>query len=152
MQVSVTITGAKDLKSKLKKLGPSLMLFQHAMGEIGKQGARYFQDVNFASQGGVVGYVWPRLSPKYSVWKAKHYPGRGPLVRTGAMQHAFDYSANSTSVHIQNLMPYAKYHDSTAPRTKMPYRPLTGVNEPIKNLIKDVIEKDIRNKLGSIKL
>lgn len=41
----------------------------------------------FASQGGTGGAGrWPALSPGYAAWKAKHYPGAGILVRSGALR------------------------------------------------------------------
>lgn len=40
----------------------------------------------FASQGEYGSGGWRPLSPSYAAWKAKHYPGKGILVRTGELQ------------------------------------------------------------------
>lgn len=40
----------------------------------------------FATQGGSSSGGWPELSPTYAAWKAKHYPGKKILVRTGALK------------------------------------------------------------------
>lgn len=152
MQISVVITGTKELRAKIKKIGPSLHLFQGAMNEIGKEGARYFANEGMASQGGVFGSVWPRLNPKYSVTKAKNYPGRPPMVKTGKLKSGFQYSANNTQVLIDNAVDYFKYHDSTAARKVMPYRQMTGVNSHVENMIKSIIEKDVRRKLDAVQL
>lgn len=147
MQVQIQIIGADQVRSKLNRLGTSLYNFDGAMREIGSSLVQYYSNEGFASQGGVYDHVWPRLSNKYATWKAKHWPGRGILEASGQMKHDFIYSSNSTSVAVNNSADYFKYHQSTAPRTKMPWRPMMGVNPAVKQKIAEIIERDIRMKI-----
>ena len=147
MQVSIQITGVEKVYQKLNRLGQGLYNFNEAMRLIGQDLVSYYANEGFGSQGGVFDHVWPRLSSKYSVYKAKKWPGRGILEASGAMRHGFIYSANSTSVAVDNQVDYFKYHQSTAPRTKMPWRPSMGVNDQVKERIKTIIEADIRLKI-----
>ncbi|HID08258.1 MAG TPA: hypothetical protein EYP10_14050 [Armatimonadetes bacterium] len=39
----------------------------------------------FASRGAILGASWAPLSPRYAKWKARHYPGRPIMVRSGRL-------------------------------------------------------------------
>ena len=50
----------------------------------------------FAHQGGYEGNpAWQPLSAKYAAWKAKHFPGKGILVRSGALLTSLTGGAGS---------------------------------------------------------
>ena len=147
LSLQITITGDKRLDTKLKRLGSALFENRESMHDIGKQAATYYANQGFNSQGGVFGTKWQRLSPKYALIKAKLYPGRPPLVATGTMQNNFTFAAGSNQVVIENKSPQFKYHQSTAPRSKMPRRASMGVNAPIKKIVRDIITRDVQNKI-----
>lgn len=147
MTVTIKITGAREAISRLRRLEGDLKNFSLAMKQIGKEVARYFANEAMASQGGVFGNRWDRLSPTYARWKAKHYPGRPPLVLRGTMQHLFDSTSNTNSATITNLAPHFKYHQSTEARHKLPRRPLIGINSDVKSIVKSIIEADVQTKL-----
>lgn len=147
MQVSIRITGTKEVQRKLRKLGPNLHNLRGAMEDIGDQAADYYANQGFNSQGGVFGSPWRRLKPATLLRKAKRYPGRPPLVATGAMRDSFTYVAGSQQVLIGNKADYFKYHQSTAPRTRLPRRQMMGINSPISRMVKSTIENEIRKKI-----
>lgn len=41
---------------------------------------------------------WKPLSPRYAIWKAKHYPGMGIMQRTGALKASLTSGFGSDSV------------------------------------------------------
>jgi hypothetical protein len=45
---------------------------------------------------------WAPLSPEYAAWKARHFPGRPILVRSGAMRAGFTWEAHPRSLRIIN--------------------------------------------------
>lgn len=145
MQISITISGGPNLKQKLHKLGLQLMMFDAAMETIGQQLSQYYGNEAFLSQGGVFGQKWDRLRLATDIYKSRHYAGRPPEVRTGKMMSGFRYEATSTSVRVYNRMPYFAYQDLGTKR--LPARQMIGVNKPVMNMIKDVIEKDVNRKL-----
>lgn len=152
MQVTVVITGDKEVRNKINRLGKSLYHLKDAMNEIGREGTKYYSSVAFASQGGVFGAKWPALSPRYAARKARQYPGRGILVRSGgqdSMQNSFTYKATNTSVEMGNDAKQFVYHQSSAPRKVIPRRRMIGVNEPIKRIIRSAISNDISKKIRS---
>lgn len=69
---------------------------------------------------------WDPLSPGYAAWKARHYPGRPILVRTGAL-----YASLTTKLDVLQVGPtrmvagssstYGRYHQTGA--GPLPARP-----------------------------
>lgn len=148
MQITIVITGSRQLKKRLTRIGAGMHDFSAAFKTMGDKMATYYQTQGFLSQGGVFGQDWPRLSRSYAVRKAKKYPGRPPLVASGKMLSGFRFESTPTSVTVGNRMPYFKYHQSTRkPRRKIPRRAMMGINDPIKRIIHDTIVADMNAKL-----
>lgn len=147
MQISIIITGSKETRAKLERLGRAILIMPDAMNDIGERLTRYYSTVGFLSQGGVFQQRWKPLSTNYALRKARMYPGRPPLVKTGKMMSGFRYESAPTQVRIFNRMPYFAYHQSTDPRTKIPFRPMMGINSAIKRDVGDAIKRHIENKL-----
>jgi hypothetical protein len=148
MQISIKIAGGSAVKIKLQKLGQKLYIMDEAMRTIGQSLDDYYAGEAFLSQGGVYSAKWPRLSPGTSLQKAKHYAGRPPEVRTGKMISGFRFVATSRSVRVYNRMPYFQYQQEGTRR--LPAREMIGVNRPVMNMIKDIIEKDVNSKLKAV--
>lgn len=73
------------------------------------------QGRNFESRGRTMGAAWSPLSPKYGSWKARHFPGKGILERTGDLRDSLagtlgirEFNRNSMTVGTQ--LSYASYH------------------------------------------
>ncbi len=150
ISVSVTVQGTDKELAKLKSLGAKLYDFRGAMQDIGEEVTKYYSGQGFASQGGVFDNVWPSLSPVYAKLKAKNYPGRSVLVKTGRLQDSFRASSTSKSVVVTNTAPYMAYHQSTEPRSKMPYRPIMKVNDDVKSIVRQIIQEDVTQKLRTL--
>lgn len=146
--IQITITGDKQNIAKLSKLGQSLVMFEGAMNSIGKELSAYFAGQVFASQGGILGDQWPALSDEYALYKAKKYPGRGPLIRTGEMQSSFFYEADSQGVLIGNAADHFKYHQSDETRTSnLPRRTMMALTDDVKDIITMIIDADVERKI-----
>jgi phage gpG-like protein len=151
LQITVKITGTREVIDKLRRLDVGLFNFSEAMSDIGDEVKSYFSGQVFASQGGVIGVVWPTLAVSTMLYKRKHYPqyATTPLIRTGAMQGSFTSAPTSNSVTISNSAPYFKYHQSSAPRTKIPYRPMMAINDDVTNTVRRILQVDIASKIES---
>lgn len=150
LSVAITITGQKEEIAKLQKLKDKLTDFGSAMKTIGDEVVRYYAGEAYTSQGGVFDTIWPELSPAYAKRKADKYPGRGILVASGDMQRSFEADPHTDSVAITNTADYAVYHQSTDPRSKMPYRPIMKVNDEVKDIVRQIMQDDISDKLGNL--
>lgn len=152
LQLDVKIAGDAKVMEKLKALGEDFLEFDEAMHEIGEELISYYGGQAYKSQGGVYGTPWAQLAPSTQAYKIKHYPQYAavPLMRTGAMAKSFGYVASAKEVEILNVADYFVYHQSSEPRHKLPRRPMLGVNDDVKKVIKKVIEEDLRGKLRSL--
>lgn len=149
MQITIQISGVTEVQSKIKALGDGLYQLDEGMRQIGEYMSNYFGNEAFASQGQVFNGTWPRLSMKYSIWKAKNFPGRPPEVRTGKMKGAFAYTAGSQSVKVGNNMPYFKFQEEGTGRG-LPARRMMGVNDANKRMIADILGEQIRQKISNV--
>lgn len=147
LKISVTVTGVEENISKLKKLGQTMVLFDRAWNDIGTAVTAYVAGQVFASRGGVLDEGWPELDSEYALRKAKKYPGRSPLVLTGAMQKGFRHETDSHGVTIFNTQEYFAYHQSDEPRSRLPRRVMLKANDPIRNIVAQIIDKDIKTKI-----
>lgn len=147
--LTVEITGSDEELAKIRRLGDSFSDFSDAMRTVGDELVKYFSGQAFASQGGVYGDQWPELNPVYAQQKAKDYPGRPILVKTGEMQQNFVANTNSTSAEITNTSPQFIYHQSTAPRSKIPRRAMMEVNDDVHNIIQQIFEDDVAKKIAN---
>jgi phage gpG-like protein len=147
--IEVHLIGYQRTIKKLQMVGSGLHNFYGAMTEIGGELSNYYSGQVFDSQGAVLGVPWPTLAASTVLYKRKYYPryATTPLIRTGVMRDSFRSRASARKVVIDNPTPYFKYHQSTAPRSKIPYRPMMGINQDVRNIVKKIIEADIRRKI-----
>lgn len=78
---------------------------------------------------------WDPLNPQYAAWKARHYPGQGPLVRTGeyfrasttpgAPYNAIEVGKDSLTWGVE--LDRAVYHEEGTDR--LPARPIFSLLE-----------------------
>jgi phage gpG-like protein len=101
----------------------------------------YAQEASqFKSEGSEGGEQWQALSADYAGWKEAHFPGKPILQRTGSLEASLTTGSDPNSVKIEERktltlgtrVPYAIYHQSVAPRTKLPRRPEIMLTEAFK--------------------
>lgn len=64
------------------------------------------------------------------------------------MKKGFDATfPDVNSVTIGNKMDYFKYHQSSAPRSKLPRRVMMSTGGNVKTIIGDIIQADIEGKI-----
>ncbi len=145
MQIAITIRGDKETIKRLEKMGQSFFNFKSEMEEIGTLVKQYAANEATASQGGVLGAAWPKLNPKYAVWKAKHFPGRSPLMRTGNMARRYGFTAKDQSVTITNAADYFKWHQLGT--QNMPQRLTLAINGIQKRMMVQIINAGVQRKI-----
>ena len=63
--IEVKVTGLKEVRRKMERLGSSIYDFKEEFDSIGRDVVAYYKGPGFASQGGVFGNKWQRLSVPY---------------------------------------------------------------------------------------
>jgi phage gpG-like protein len=157
MQIIISLTGLDGVQERLSKLGASLHDFTAALETLGKQLILFYSNNVFISQGQAIDKPWQPLSSSTQAYKASHWPGRGPLIRTGALQQGFESTVTPASLFITNRVPYFPYQQQgTTPGTgrghNIPARPMLGVNATVESMIKTVLEADIKAKIAGTNL
>lgn len=145
--IEVKVTGLKEVRRKMERLGSSIYDFKEEFDSIGRDVVAYYKGPGFASQGGVFGNKWQRLSVPYMRRKAKRYPGRPTLIATGAMQQGFEHTSTKQSTTITNSDKKFKFHQSTRPRKVIPRRQMMGVNQTIRQMVQKEISAGLRKKI-----
>lgn len=146
MNVTIVVKGDKEVAAKMRRLGVSLNDHRKALNDVSKQAIQYYQNQGFQ---GVFG-PWAPLNPVYAAQKAQKWRGRGILVASGRMQDSFYADVTKTYAVIGNKANQFKYHQSTLPRTKMPRRATMGINEPIKRMIRQAFQQEMRDKIRTV--
>lgn len=77
-------------------------------------------DMNFNSHGKELGEPWQRRKQGYP-WPM--------LEKTGLMKESFDSVVTNDFVVLFNTVPYFKYHQSSAPRKRLPRRVMMKIDE-----------------------
>lgn len=79
------------------------------------------------------GGEWAPLSPAYAAWKARHFPGKGILRRTGRLYESLTGESQDSVADIEPLRltlgtrtPYAVFHQRGTSR--MPARPVIDLS------------------------
>jgi phage gpG-like protein len=133
------VNGVSSITRKLATFGQSLENMTPAWDYIGRQLLLDFSH-QFAQEGGVFGGRWAPLAEstvaqrtrKYGPWFAAHpiLVGTGALEASveqrGAAGNVFQVGANSLTVGT--TVPYAVYHNSSGPRTRLPRRQIVGLS------------------------
>jgi len=78
---------------------------------------------------------WQDLSPAYAIWKARHYPGRKILERTGRLRSSLVnkggidnvFEVTPDSLTVGTTVPYAMYHQTGTLR--MPRRKIIELTD-----------------------
>lgn len=97
----------------------------------------------FKTEGVEGGDKWQPLSAEYGKWKETKYPGKPILQRTGDLVKSLTSGSDPNTVKIEarktltlgTKIPYAIYHQSPGPRTKLPRRPEIMLNEAFKRSV-----------------
>lgn len=110
----------------------------------------------FGSEGSHGGTPWPALSPPYAAWKAAHYGQKPILVRTGALKTSLTaagsgdmlFQPGRTGMSWGTHVSYSVYHQSPAPRRRLPRRPMVMLTETAKREIPRLVQAHLMRENG----
>jgi phage gpG-like protein len=145
--VTISITGTKEEKARLRRISKGLLNMTDAMKAVGSNFLAYYSTEPFYTQGGVFGKQWPALKPATITQKVKYNPTTAtyPLIRSGLMMRSFKASTGQTFMQLDNTQEYFKYHQLGTP--KLPQRMMLTLTQSRYDAIKSIIESDIRSKI-----
>lgn len=128
MDITVTVDGQKAFSGAVDAIAKGISDFRPVWPEIELAFFRLELE-QFNSEGSRGGSRWKPLSEKYARWKAKKYPGKQILERSGRLKRSLSVIGGQDSIRIQEPLslslgtsvPYAIPHQRGA--GKLPQRP-----------------------------
>ena len=126
LNLNAKVDGKNRISARFNDIERGLKNFREPLTEANKYMLGEI-DKNFNAEGGVVTKKWTKLSPKYETIKKRKYGDVGILHATGRMRAAFKSKIDRKKVVISNTAEYFEYHQSSAPRRKLPRRVMLDI-------------------------
>lgn len=156
--VTIKISNLTHTEDKLQKLIALTHNLTPAMEAIGKELEHFYSEDVFNSEGGALGKKWQELAESTRERKAVEFPGRGILERTGTLRRSFYSEVTPLSVFISNNAEtpdgrslFAIHQLGTSEGKgrghNIPARPMIGLNESTKAIIRQIITDEIKLRL-----
>ncbi|MGB3684956.1 MAG: phage virion morphogenesis protein [Ornithinimicrobium sp.] len=142
MDYEIEFYGDRELIASLERTADGVINLTSPMREIGMYLRGFFSGEVFASRGGVIGRPWAPLSTQYAALKARQWPGRPPLIRSGQMLRSFKSTPSQQQVEIRNTAPYFDWHQDGT--TKMPARVMMAVDMQRTQKVAQIINEHIQ--------
>ncbi len=121
-RIDWSIEGEQQLSRRLIGLGTGLRDYQKPFNRSANMLQSLFSNEVFDTQGAVIGEQWKRLSPYTVAQKARRGLPIVPLQSTGRMRRSFKTQVSTDQAVIYNTAEYFKFHQSKAPRSRLPRR------------------------------
>lgn len=120
IEITADIQGDRQMSVALGVVAESLKDFSAPLGQVGHDLLKSF-DQNFESRGALF---------ESGGWAPRKDNNPWPLLeRRGDMRSEFRSDVESDSVTLTNDAPYFKYHQSNAPRTRLPRRVMMALTD-----------------------
>ncbi|MEA2056478.1 MAG: phage virion morphogenesis protein [Patescibacteria group bacterium] len=139
-----TIEGVPELSRLLKMKGKNLDNYKTPLKE---SADLILSDVSkqFRTEGNLSG-GWEPLALSTLIGKARQGYGDKPILeRTGKLKKSFYKKVSKKRAYVSSSSPYFGFHQSRAPRTKIPRRPMLLLTEKTKHEIVRKFQRFIQN-------
>lgn len=135
--LNATLEGDKELSRRLIAIPQNIGSFKQPLFKIGRE-VRISADANFASRGALFG----------ARWKPRKDNEPHPLLeKTGRMRRSFTQNLGNDYVEIFNTSDYFAYHQSNAPRKKLPRRVMLKLDQIRKQFIMREFQSHIQKSI-----
>lgn len=148
LRLKFSLDGSLQLSRVLFTVSAAVQDWTPAFEKSGEDLVRFFSYDVFESEGEAIDETWSPLAKAYALRKEKKYPGMGILQATGTMRDSFMSQADSTSLKIWNAAEYFKYHQSSAPRTKLPRRVMMKLTENLREMVVKNFQTQFKEQSG----
>ncbi|HEY3283071.1 MAG TPA: phage virion morphogenesis protein [Armatimonadota bacterium] len=136
VRLSIEVEGEKQLTARVKGVIDRTKDLRPVFDELEADFREHMGEV-FGSEGAAQkGGKWQALSPRYAAWKARHYPGRPILERTGALKDSLTtgltVEKGPGEMTLSSAVRYGIYHQSRRPRkSNLPRRPIINLPQSV---------------------
>ena len=144
MSITVRLQGDKALQRKISKFHNKLKNPKKILKESGELLVKNYQ-TNFQTEGSTLGSKWKPLSAFTTAQKIRlGYGGKKILERTGKLMKSIKILIlNKFLVKVGSKLDYYRYHQSAAPRRKLPRRKMVDITNKLSKQIADIFRKNL---------
>ena len=146
--ISWSIEGDKQLSRNLLVMANRVKDWTPAFAETAYSLKSIFSEDVFQSEGGAIEESWAPLSKAYALRKARMYPGKGILERTGDMKNGFMTLVRPDMAQVWNKVEYFKYHQSNQPRSHLPRRVMMKLAENQREMVVKIFHTYFQEMIG----
>lgn len=151
MPLVIKTTGLDLTKEHLARFRASMADMSGTMAKVGELLTRYYSGEAFVSQGQVYDKPWAPLASSTVAEKSRKWPGRPPLVRSGAMQDGFGMTITPVSVTIRNSVEVGSYNLLTLQQNGtargIPPRTVMALNDSLRTEATAIVKEDVLAKI-----
>lgn len=144
--IQVAVVVGEDVAERIRKFGTSILNLHPSMEKSGAYLSKFFQGEVFVSRGAIIGKPWKPLDDRYAASKARTFPGRPPMIRSGALNRGFRYRADKLSVDLYNEVFYHRFHQNGE---GVPQRVTMDVAGPRLQKVVSFVSDDINGKMAA---
>jgi hypothetical protein len=94
----------------------------------------------------VIGKPWPALNDNYAAFKARTFPGRPPLFRTGLLNRSFKHKSTKLTASLWNEAEYFQYHQEGR---GVPERVMMLVDDKRERAVVQLVSDDVEGKMSA---
>lgn len=153
--IQFEVIGQKPIEAGFSVLGDAIRDLTPHWERVHDKVLIPWMERTFDTEGASAAGKWTALSPKYAAWKAKHFPGKPILQRTGLMRQSLIESGHvdhvkwatrdsltfGTTVKSERDAPYPIFHQFGT--RKMPQRVVVGTTDELSKGIVDTLKRSI---------
>lgn len=135
LKLKWAIEGDIQLVRNLRGVGEGVKDWTPAFKEAAENLKKVFSVDVFRTEGQVIGEKWAPLKPTYLAQKVKQGFPEQTLIKRGILRSSFQSETGKDYAIITNSSPYFKYHQSKAPRSKLPRRIMMKLGSAQKTMV-----------------
>lgn len=149
-ELNVTVAGDTQLRRSFSRFAEDIKDLSPAFRAIALD-FKKVEKKQFDSEGAYGSHGWKPLNPKYAAWKAKNFPGRPLMVKTGYLKESLTeenpwtiQDVKPLELHFGTRLNYALRHQTGGGR--LPQRRLIDLTEEVKTRWMKIIQKHLVEK------
>lgn len=152
LRMKIEVKGLKESLAKMESRRSLVKtMFKETLRDVGEWYIDFLQNDVWETEGAVFGEPWASLDPEYAEKKAKFYPGRGILERSGKLRTSWRLYTTAQYALIENTARndqgqyYALFHQKGTNR--LPQRIIAKIGEQQKNKIYQMFAEGLTKRL-----
>jgi len=148
LQLNWEIEGVRQISRKLQTIEDQVKDWRPAFRRATSELKSIFSNDVFRTEGRAIRERWKPLKPQYLAQKRQRGFSGGTLVGTGRMKNSFQTIVKPDMGVVWNSIFYFRYHQSKAPRRKLPRRVMMKLANQQRELVVKIFHETFFRKVS----